>query len=42
VRGPARLQGWATADAIAVIPPGAGMRGDVVMLLDPVGRGGEA
>lgn len=36
--GPAGLQGWATADAIAVVPPGAGMRGDVVGLLDVLGR----
>jgi molybdopterin molybdotransferase len=36
--GPAGLQGWATADAIAVIPPGAGLRGDVVGLLDLLGR----
>jgi molybdopterin molybdotransferase len=36
--GPAGLQGWASADAIAVVPPGAGMRGDVVELLDPFGR----
>jgi molybdopterin molybdotransferase len=37
-RGPAGLQGWATADAIAIVPPGAGMRGDVVEILDPYGR----
>jgi len=36
--GPAGLQGWANADAIAVLPPGVGMRGDVVTLLDPLGR----
>jgi molybdopterin molybdotransferase len=38
--GPAGLQGWATADAIAVVPPGAGLRGDVVEILDPYGRVG--
>ncbi len=38
VGGPAGLQGWANADAIAVLPPGAGMRGDVVALVDPLGR----
>ena len=38
--GPAGLQGWATADAIAVVPPGAGVRGDVIELLDPYGRAG--
>ena len=27
--GPGGLEGWARADAIAVVPPGAGMRGDV-------------
>lgn len=36
--GPADLRGWATADAIAVIPPRAGNAGDVVMLLDTRGR----
>lgn len=36
--GPARLQGWANADAIAVVPPGAGLRGDVVEVLDVLGR----
>jgi len=36
--GPADLGGWANADAIAVIPPGAGAVGDVVELLDPWGR----
>ena len=36
--GPGSLQGWANADAIAVVPPGAGLRGDVVDLLDPLGR----
>lgn len=35
---PAGLEGWALADAIAVIPPGAGLRGDVVEVLDPLGR----
>ena len=38
--GPAGLQAWANADAIAVLPPGTGMRGDVVELLDPYGREG--
>lgn len=33
--GPAGLLSWAHADAIAVIPPGAGARGDVVSLLMP-------
>ena len=36
--GPAGLGGWAVADAIAVVPPGAGLRGDVVDLLDVLGR----
>ncbi len=36
--GPVGLEGWARADAIAVVPPGAGYRGDVVELLDPFGR----
>jgi len=36
--GPADLGGWANADAIAVIPPGSGSPGDVVVLLDPLGR----
>jgi molybdopterin molybdotransferase len=36
--GPAGLDGWAGAHAIAVVPPGAGLRGDVVELLDPLGR----
>ena len=36
--GPADLRGWATADAIAVVPPRAGDAGDVVMLLDTRGR----
>jgi molybdopterin molybdotransferase len=36
--GPAGLDGWARAHAIAVVPPGAGLRGDVVELLDPYGR----
>ncbi|GDX32741.1 molybdopterin molybdenumtransferase MoeA [Actinomycetes bacterium] len=31
--GPAGLVGWAAADAIAVVPPGAGFRGDVVQCL---------
>jgi molybdopterin molybdotransferase len=38
--GPAQLLGWANADAIAIVPPGAGLRGDVVELLDPYGRTG--
>ena len=36
--GPAELGGWASAEAIAVIPPGSGAAGDVVVLLDPLGR----
>ncbi len=32
------LAGWAGADAVAVIPPGAGRRGDVVEVLDLLGR----
>ena len=36
--GPAGLAGWATADAIAIVPPGAGLRGDVVEILDLLGR----
>ncbi len=36
--GPSGLVGWAQADAIAVAPPGAGFRGDVVDVLDPLGR----
>jgi molybdopterin molybdotransferase len=32
------LAGWARAEAIAVVPPGVGFRGDVVELLDPWGR----
>ena len=36
--GPTALEGWARADALAVVPPGAGLRGDVVELLDPWGR----
>ena len=36
--GPTGLDGWARAHAIAVVPPGAGLRGDVVELLDPYGR----
>lgn len=35
--GPA-LEHWARADALAVVPPGAGFRGDVVDLLDVHGR----
>ncbi len=31
--GPAQLAGWANAEAIAIIPPGAGMRGDVVSVI---------
>jgi molybdopterin molybdotransferase len=31
--GPAGLQGWASADAVAIIPPGAGYRGDVVQFI---------
>ncbi len=37
-RDPTGLDGWARAHAIAVVPPGAGLRGDVVELLDPYGR----
>jgi molybdopterin molybdotransferase len=33
--GPGELLGWAQADAIAVVPPGAGARGDVVSLVMP-------
>lgn len=36
--GPADLRGWATADAIAVIPPGVGDTSDPVELLDLRGR----
>ncbi len=36
--GAAGLVGWAQADAVAVAPPGSGFRGDVVDLLDPLGR----
>ncbi len=36
--GPQGQVGWARADAIAIVPPGAGYRGDVVELLDPYGR----
>jgi len=36
--GPTGLEGWATADGIAVVPPGAGRRGDVVEILDAWGR----
>lgn len=36
--GPAGLVGWSTADAIAIVPPGSGMRGDVVELVDTLGR----
>lgn len=32
------MAGWAQADAIAVAPPGAGYRGDVVEVLDLLGR----
>ena len=38
VDGPADLGGWATADAIAVIPPGKTTAGAVVELLDTGGR----
>ena len=31
--GPGGVRGWANADALAVIPPGAGLRGDVVEVL---------
>jgi len=31
--GPANLAAWANADAIAIIPPGAGYRGDVVPIV---------
>jgi molybdopterin molybdotransferase len=37
-RGSDALAGWAAADAIAVVPPGAGQRGDVVQVLDDHGR----
>lgn len=36
---PADLTAWAVAGAVAVAPPGAGLGGDVVELLDPFGRG---
>ena len=36
--GPAALRGWAMADAVAVIPPGAGRAGEVVEILDMHGR----
>lgn len=36
--GPGYLGGWANAEAIAVIGPGSGAAGDVVVLLDPLGR----
>jgi len=36
--GHAGLLGWARADAVAVVPPGAGRRGDVVEVLDRFGR----
>lgn len=36
--GPEGQVGWARADALAIIPPGAGVRGDVVELLDMHGR----
>ncbi len=35
--GPAGLAGWAQADAVAIVPPGAGFRGDVVHHL-PISR----
>ncbi|MSO27805.1 MAG: molybdopterin molybdenumtransferase MoeA [Candidatus Nanopelagicales bacterium] len=31
--GPAGLSGWAQADAVGVVPPGAGFRGDVVQYI---------
>ena len=34
----AGLEAWAAADALAVVPPGAGTRGDIVQILDPWGR----
>ena len=36
--GPDGQVGWARADAIAIVPPGAGFRGDVVELMDVYGR----
>ena len=36
--GPANLHGWANADGVAVIAPGSGAAGDVVELVDPLGR----
>lgn len=36
--GPTGLEGWSRAHAVAVVPPGAGRRGDVVELLDVHGR----
>lgn len=36
--GPDGLAGWARADAIAIVPPGSGYRGDVVELVDGYGR----
>jgi molybdopterin molybdotransferase len=36
--GPGNLHGWANADAVAVIAPGFGDAGDVVELVDPLGR----
>ena len=36
--GPAKLHGWANADAVALIAPGSGAAGDVVELVDPLGR----
>lgn len=36
--GPEGQVGWARADAIAIVPPGGGLRGDVVELLDMYGR----
>lgn len=35
---PKELASWARADAIVVAPPGTGYRGDVLDLLDPLGR----
>lgn len=35
---PAGLRGWARAEAIAVVPPGSGVTGDEVEILDPWGR----
>jgi len=36
--GPDGQVGWARADAVAIVPPGAGYRGDVVELVDVYGR----